>query len=410
MTPEELPEDIALSLLKGVAAFIRATPTQDLPANVRRFAGFRTAGLIRQRDALLGFLFDDTTRPRVAEWIDEGKPPLSKQDVENLRLAVAQEDGWAEALIARSTQAGQPTGIDDGKLKAVQKDLERERTKVQKQKDEARRVKEEAVQEQKRAKAVTAGLEKQLADLAQQLATQEKHASESAGRAASATEERDREVRRAKSEVAKAQAEVERLRDEVRAARREAAWLKEQVLDLEEQLAKKKKRKVPSKQVALDEPTGPRKPLAVPRGRFEDDPQTLAAWMDVPGVLLVIDGYNVTRHESGYATLPFAGQRERLLDGVERLARRRKLSATIVWDAQYMTTAERPAATVSRRSPVTEIFTAEGEIADDRIVKLLETGPPYPAVVATNDRELRDRVGALGATVATSQQLLSLLP
>lgn len=408
MRPEELAEDIGLSLLRGTAAFIRATPTQDLPTSVRRYKGFRNAALVRQKDELLKFLFDETTRPRVAEWIEEGKPPLGKDDLENLRIAVVQEEGWSEALAARSISGDGDSSGSSSEVEALQKSLERERTKAAKQKEEARRLKDEVAEEKRTAKAAKSTLERQVADLTKEVRSLEKKLSASEGRADAATEEREREVRRAKTDVGKAEAEVDRLREEVRSARREASEFKHRVLEFEEQLAKKKAK--PKKAAGpAAEPTGPRQPLPIPKGRFEDDPETLAAWVDAPGVQLLIDGYNVTRHESGYPNLSFSSQRERLLDGVERLARRNKISAIIVWDAQYMTSAERPASTASRRSPVTEIFTAEAEIADDRIVALLESSPPYPAVVATNDRELRERVAALGATVASSPQLLALL-
>jgi len=408
MAPQ-LPDDISLSLVRGVGAFIRATGTQDLPGPVRRFKQFRPAALASKSDELLAFLFDETTLPRVNEWILKGKPPLAKDDLENLRIAAAQEEGWTEALAERSSVTGETTSASGSEVDKLQKSLERERAKTQKQKEEARRHKDEAAEEKRRAKVATASLEKQVLELTKTVTSLEKKSAQAEFLAQAATEERDRELRRARSDVTKAESEVGRLREEVRSARREAVQFKQKVLDLEEQAKKKKRPK--SKPQAADptEPTGPRGPLPVPKGRYEDDSETLQAWVETPGLLLLIDGYNVTRHESGYPSLPFSSQRQRLLDGVERLARNKNIKATIVWDAQYMTATERPAATTSRRSPVTEIFTSEGEIADDRIVKLLESTPPYPAVVATNDRELRERVGALGATVATSPQLLALL-
>lgn len=407
MTTEDLPEDIALSLLRGAGAFIRATPTQDLPASVRRFKGFRNAALVRQRDELLRFLFDETIRPQVAEWIKEGKPAVSKHDLENLRVAVLQEDGWLETLLGRASETDTTAPESSAEADSLRKSLERERAKALKQKEEARRLKDELKEERRRAEVAARTLERQISELSKRVASFEKQMVEAEKRADAASDERDRELRRARTGVAKADKEVDRLREDLRSARREAADNRRRVRELEDQLAKKKSKSSPRN--TDSPPTGPRKPLPVPQGRFEEDPETLAAWIEAPGVMVFIDGYNVTRHESGYPNLSFSVQRERLLDGVERLTRRKKIAATIVWDAHYMTASERPAATVSRRSPVTEIFTAEGEIADDRIVDLLRASPPYPAVVATNDRELRERVVALGATVATSPQLLELL-
>jgi hypothetical protein len=43
------------------------------------------------------------------------------------------------------------------------------------------------------------------------------------------------------------------------------------------------------------------------------------------------------------------------------------------------------------------------------MVALLERLPPDPVILVTNDRELQERAAAHGATIATSDQLVSLI-
>jgi predicted RNA-binding protein with PIN domain len=98
-------------------------------------------------------------------------------------------------------------------------------------------------------------------------------------------------------------------------------------------------------------------------------------------------------------------QRDRLVKEVTLLARTRKVPTTIVFDGSEVP----PGTTRRSAGPVKVRYSAPEEIADDYIVKLVEEMPTFPVVVVTNDRELQHRVKRLGATVATSDQLLSLL-
>jgi predicted RNA-binding protein with PIN domain len=148
-----------------------------------------------------------------------------------------------------------------------------------------------------------------------------------------------------------------------------------------------------------------RRPLAVPGGRGEDDPETLAAWMGVDGVLVLVDGYNVTKHPAGFADRGLEDQRTLLLDLCRRLARRFGAEVTVVFDGGTVG----PVPTRLPLGPVEVVFTDAGRSADDEIVARANAAPPErPVVVVTSDNELRARVGALGATVTRSPALLGL--
>jgi predicted RNA-binding protein with PIN domain len=148
-----------------------------------------------------------------------------------------------------------------------------------------------------------------------------------------------------------------------------------------------------------------RSPLAVPGGRGADDPETLAAWMGMDGVLVLIDGYNVTKHPLGFPDRDLEDQRTLLLDLCRRLARRFGAEVTVVFDGGT----EGPLPTRLPLGPVEVVFTDAGRTADDEIVVRTNAAPPQrPVVVVTSDNELRSRVATLGATVTRSSALLGL--
>ena len=148
-----------------------------------------------------------------------------------------------------------------------------------------------------------------------------------------------------------------------------------------------------------------RSPLAVPGGRGADDPETLAAWMGVDGVLVLVDGYNVTKHPLGFPDRGLEDQRTLLLDVCRRLARRFGAEITVVFDGGTVG----PLPTRLPLGPVEVVFTDAGRTADDEIVARTNAAPPErPVVVVTSDNELRSRVATLGATVTRSPALLGL--
>jgi predicted RNA-binding protein with PIN domain len=143
----------------------------------------------------------------------------------------------------------------------------------------------------------------------------------------------------------------------------------------------------------------------VPGGRGADDPETLAAWMGTDGVLVLVDGYNVTKHPQGFPDRGLEDQRTLLLDLCRRLARRFGAGITVVFDGGTVG----PIPTRLGLGPVEVVFTDAGRTADDEIVARTNAAPPErPVVVVTSDNELRSRVATLGATVTRSPALLGL--
>jgi predicted RNA-binding protein with PIN domain len=148
-----------------------------------------------------------------------------------------------------------------------------------------------------------------------------------------------------------------------------------------------------------------REPLPVPGGLAADDPETLAAWLAAPDVLVLVDGYNVTKHERGYPDRTLEDQRTLLLDLCRRLARRWGAEITVVFDGANVA----PVPTRLPLGPIGIVFTDAGRTADDEIVARVNAAPSgRPVVVVSSDNELRERSAALGASVTRATALLGL--
>lgn len=137
------------------------------------------------------------------------------------------------------------------------------------------------------------------------------------------------------------------------------------------------------------------------------DAAVVDAALTVPGLHLVVDGYNVTK--LGYGTATLSGQRSRLLAGLAGLVGRMPTGGelTCVFDATAVSARSFPG---SVPRGVRVLWSAEGELADDVVVRLVRAEPPgRPVLVVTNDRELVARVEAAGGRAVASGALLARL-
>lgn len=390
------PPDIRAALVEGLGAYVAGAAHLDLPTKLRRLKGFTPKGLARHGNELLELLADETQRKLILQDLDDDSLRLSKRNASVLRIALERSDGWDAQLAAMSDSSEEVQSETKGDF---EKQLERERRKVKEAREEARKAKAAArsavesnsrrVEELERAVAAT-DAELRRVRAALQAAVAE------AGQATSAFERRDR---RAQRDVEKARAD----RDESRA---EAKSLRKEVARLTTELSSTNPVEKPRQIKAVAGPKEPkvRTPLDVPKGLMGESREALEAWLKEPNVSLLIDGYNVSKTEGGFVDVSLEQQRNRLVDETDRLAVRMKVPSTIVFDGALI----EPAAVRRKRRTVVVAYSKPPEIADDHLVALLEKQPNYPVVVVTNDRELQDRSVALGATIARSEQLLSL--
>jgi predicted RNA-binding protein with PIN domain len=396
-----LPPEVASTLVRAIGAYIRATSAAELPPKLKRFKTLdRPRALAPHRGALLKVLDDDElTRARISEWMSEGRPPLSKDEREVLALAVQRPEGWEEDLAARAAapaDAPPPVSPEPTDARA----LAREKERAARAKEETRRARAEARDDVRAADARAGDLEKELDAVRAEATELRARLADAERRATTAERGAERTERKARAAADRAAAKEKAARDELRAVRRELRAARD---GLAKAIATPRK-----------SPSGPRRTpapperrrqrLRAPKGRLETDPETLDAWLDVAGVHLLVDGYNVTKAEGGFGAADLETQRRRLVEGAGKLARKKDATATIVFDGSDVGpgTGRRP------RAPVVVEYSRAGESADDHLIARLES-LSGPVVVATNDKELQHRAAALGATIATSNQLLALI-
>jgi predicted RNA-binding protein with PIN domain len=439
----ELPEALLAGYLDAALAALRAADQGELPGPLRQYQTWtpkrlrhpRVLGLVRRtldvdqsfRKAVDERVLDEeealarlVRAGRHAEALASGETPeavakvglaLGREGEAAVQAAVAAaatSRARAEADAVRSALAGAESELDAARDRA-----EAEAAAARAAREELRAAREELrrVERERRALADRVeGLERELA--------------QSAAALRAARDEAAAAQRRLGGRVTELQARLAESQRNYRALRRSAGQVDPVVAeavgalerDLEALrratgLAEEDARAGGSPGAAAGAAgTGPgrperRSPLAVPGGRGADDPETLAAWMAVDGVLVLVDGYNVTKHPMGFPDRGLEDQRTLLRDLCRRLARRFGAEVTVVFDGGTVG----PIPTRLPLGPVEVVFTDPGRTADDEIVARTNAAPAdRPVVVVTSDNELRARVGALGATVTRSPALLGL--
>ncbi len=143
-----------------------------------------------------------------------------------------------------------------------------------------------------------------------------------------------------------------------------------------------------------------RRAVEVPRPSAKDPRLTAEFLLRVPGILVLVDGYNVAK--LAWPLLSLEEQRNKLLDAVDGIARRFGTELVVVIDG-----ADVVGAHAARRRLARVRYSPAGVKADDVIreeVAGLDLG--RPAAVVTNDREVRRDVMAAGANIITSDALV----
>jgi len=156
---------------------------------------------------------------------------------------------------------------------------------------------------------------------------------------------------------------------------------------------------------AASRPRPGREPHALPPAVFDDSREAAEHLVRVPGMLVLVDGYNVTL--SAWQDLPISTQRSRLVDACGELVARSGADVTIVFDG-----AEEPADLRARGSTsrVHWRFSPVDVEADDVLLDLVaELEPDRPVTVASSDRRVRDGARRLGANAISTPQLLAVL-
>ena len=438
----DLPEALLSGYLDAALATLRAADQGELPGPLRQYQTWtpkrlrhpRVLALVR-RTLDLDQSFRKAVDERVlgeeealarlvragrhAEALASGETPEAvarvglalgadgEAAVQAAVAAAATSQAKAEAAAVRSALAGAETELDAARERA-----EAEAAEARAGREELRAAREEARR-----------VERERRVLADRVHALERELARSAAALRAARDEAAAEQRRLGGRVNELQARLADSQRNYRALRRSAGQVDPMVAEavgaLERDLDALRRATGLAGEGGKDRAgTGPpgaapgtvlrperRSPLPVPGGRGADDPETLAAWMAEDGVLVLVDGYNVTKHPMGFPDRSLEDQRTLLLDLCRRLARRFGAELTVVFDGGTVG----PIPTRLPLGPVEVVFTDAGRTADDEIVARTNAAPSRrPVVVVTSDNELRARVTALGATVARSPALLGL--
>jgi len=145
-----------------------------------------------------------------------------------------------------------------------------------------------------------------------------------------------------------------------------------------------------------------RRPIAVPGGLHGKSEAVGEHMMRVPGVTVLVDGYNVAK--LGWKSLSLERQRTACIDASENIARRWGTAVHVVFDGSSVVGAASP-----KRRLIRVSYSPEGVIADDVLrAEVAAIDIARPVVVVTNDQAVLNDVRAAGANVVSSDTFLAL--
>ncbi len=150
-----------------------------------------------------------------------------------------------------------------------------------------------------------------------------------------------------------------------------------------------------------------RRPYRSARGVLDDSPAGLDELVKVPGVRVLVDGYNVAKTRWPEGTLEW--QRERLLSSMAAKFTG-QASPDVVFDGAdtYSSTLYSSAA---RRSKVRVTWSPAGVTADDVLLAMVDRiDPGVTVVVVSTDREVAEGAADRGANVVSSWSFANWLP
>lgn len=146
-----------------------------------------------------------------------------------------------------------------------------------------------------------------------------------------------------------------------------------------------------------------RRPTPLPLGVLDDSVDAARHLISVEGMVLLVDGYNVTLRNFG--DLPIDLQRGRLVDALSALSARSGVEVVVVFD----TAEEVHAAPLRRARSVQVQFTPVELEADDVLLDAIDRYPhDRPVTVVSSDGRVREGARRKGANVLTSEQLAAL--
>ena len=429
--PVVLPEPVRARVVALAADALGALGPDQLPAPLRRVAGFTPPRRVRLAGTRIALTLESdsqfrervavhvrTQQPDVAGPLLDGTVAPAADPVELAALAyLLRPDGWAglvraaaDGVAAAQVAAATTAALAEG-------DRLRERLAVAR--DDGRRAHEQSREREAALRNENAALRQRLAETRRREREARAEADDAVRRAGEtelsireATAAGAADVRRLRSRLVELEAALASARRDSR-DNRDAATTRTRLLvdtlagavhGLRRELALPTVEVLPADTVAAAVPTAVRDVDGAGRAMRAGDPALLEALLALPRVHLVVDGYNVTK--TGYATLALDQQRQRLLRDLASVVARTGAEVTVVFDGADL---PHPPPVAPPRG-VRVLFSPHDVTADDLIRTLVAAEPAgRPLVVVSTDREVAGDAVANGARAAPSQTLLDLL-
>jgi predicted RNA-binding protein with PIN domain len=421
--PTVLPAPVRLRVVDLAAARLATLEADAVPHSLRAVARFTPAKRARlggsaiaaalQTDADFRAAVVASVReatPDLVAAVEAGRPPAAADPVEVAAVAyLVEAPGWERlgAQAAAEVERREAASADAGRAVArLREQLEALRSEARAQAERLRAdlatAKSEADDLRRQLRESVGRARKAEEQAASASATQDAERAAAAA-AASAYEAEGRRLRTRIAEVEAAAQDARKAAREGRASDDARLWLLVDTLaraarGLREELALAPPEWRPADRVGGEPPADA---AVTVRGHEIDDPALLDQLLGLPNAHLVADGYNVTK--TGFPTLTLEDQRQRLVAGLGSLAARTGAEVTCVFDGAD---GAAPAIGGVPRQ-VRVLFSAQGEIADDLIRRIVRAEPPgRPVVVVTADREVVEDVRRAGAYTVSPLALL----
>ena len=443
-TATPIPESLLVPLLDAAANTVARNETGSLPPVLRPLAGFDRRGLqssTARQQLRRALEVDDGFRDRVVERFADKPEVVAALESWDVAVALRRADEAADRSdlpwLASALYAVQPPGWEFG-LGVLCASFERERAAREQEADAKARELQLSTLDEARRRAETARDEALEAAnrLDEELREERRARRERELRAEREVEDAHRRRRNAEGTAEATRTEVEEARArEAKAGDR--ARVAEQGLRAAQRAMKEQQaapltkwpgppysrpsephlrprqwspnQRAPCRNLSPNRSRRPgaapsrSHPVPCPPGMHRDSPEALDAMLRAQGVVLVVDGYNVSM--AGWGQVQLAAQRERLAVALSRLHLQTRCSVILVFDGAGV-----EGVAPTRRPGVRVVFSAADEQADPVIVRTVaDLSPTTPAVVATSDRWVQENAATQGAAVVSAATLLELV-
>ncbi len=419
-----LAEPVRVRLVQLAAEVLGRLPADEVPPALRAVARFAPAKRSRLGAPVLSAALDadeafrtqvadvvTATSPQLVESLRTGTSTAASDPIDTAVVAyLVRPDGWPELIAdATSRWADEQAGRDaaSGELARLRAELSELRTRL---KAESARVRDEVGAVRDRAAEQSEQTRRTLRTRTGELRAAERSRDDAIAEVAAARHElsaareaHESDVRRLRARIAELERAAETVRRDARNHRDADVARLRLLLDTMAEVAAGLRRE-------LSLPAGTLRPADLVEAGVGDgdrsgvrDAAALDQLLELPQVHLIVDGYNVTK--TGYGELTLSDQRTRLITALAALQARTGVELSIVFDGGV-----RPPSQPRAPRGVRVLFSAEDEIADDLIRRLVDAEPPgRPVIVVTSDRAVVADVHRAGAWTASSAVLLARL-